>query len=182
MASTKVITGKVRFGYVHAFEPAAIQEGGKEKYSVSVIIPKSDKKTLAAIEEAVEAALEVGLHDKFGGKLPKVYKHPLRDGDKEREDEVYAGCYFLTANSDRRPGIIDRDKSPIFDPEEFYSGVYGRASLNFYPFNVNGNRGVACGLQNLQKLEDGPRLAGNMNSAEEDFADDFASGEADDLM
>lgn len=181
MATTKVITGKVRFGYVHVFEPSAAQEGGKEKYSVSVIIPKEDEKTLKAVEEAIKAALDLGLHDKFGGKPPKVYKNPLRDGDTERDDEVYAGCYFITANSDNKPSIVDRDLNPIMDRDEFYSGVYGRASLNFYPFNVNGNKGVACGLQNLQKLADGPKLAGNMSSAEEDFASAYDE-DGDDLM
>lgn len=175
--ATKVITGKVRFGYVHVFEPSAIQEGGKEKYSVSVIIPKSDTKTVKMIQDAVQEALKAGEADKFGGKIPKVYKNPLRDGDLDRDDEVYAGCYFITANSDNKPSIVDRDLNPIMDKDEFYSGVYGRASLNFYPFNVNGNKGVACGLQNLQKLADGPRLAGNMTSAEEDFASAYEEDE-----
>lgn len=172
MSQTKVITGKVRFSYANVFTPKAINEGGKEKYSVSLIIPKSDKKTLGKIEEAIKTALEEG-KAKFGGKIPSNYKNPLRDGDIEREDdENYEGCMFVNANSDNAPGIIDVNKDEILDKSEFYSGCYGRASINFYAFNVNGNKGVACGLNNLQKLEDGVRLAGGGASAEEDFSDD----------
>lgn len=75
---------------------------------------------------------------------------------------------FVNANSDNRPGIVDINLNPIIEKEDFYSGCYGRASINFYAFNTNGNKGVACGLNNLQKLADGERLSGG-SSAEEDF-------------
>lgn len=173
--STKVITGKVRFSYAHVFTPASVGEGEDKKYSVSLIIPKSDKKTIKKIDEAIARALVEG-KAKFGGKVPKNYKSPLRDGDEEREDdESYADSMFISANSSRKPGIVDENLDPILDPEEFYSGCFGRASVNFYAFNVNGNKGIACGLNNLQKLEDGERLGGG-TSAEEDF------GNEDDLM
>lgn len=173
MSDTKVITGKVRFSYAHVFEPHAVQEGQEEKYSVSILIDKKDKKTLAKVEKAVEAAIEAG-KAKFGGKVPKTMKLPLRDGDEEREDdENYAGKMFLNASSKSKPGLVDEDLNPILDREDFYSGCYGRASLNFYAFSVSGNKGIAVGLNNLQKLEDGERLSGGA-SAEEDF------GEADD--
>ena len=176
MAETKVITGKVRFSYAQVFTPRAMEEGSKEKYSVSILIPKKDKKTLAKIEEAVKAALEIG-KPKFGGKIPANRKNPLRDGDTEREDdENYEGCMFIGANSDRKPGLVDKDLDPILEREEFYSGCYGRASVNFYAFNTAGNKGIACGLNNLQKLEDGERLSGGA-SAEDDFGD-----EGDELM
>lgn len=169
---TKVITGKVRFCYAHVFEPTSVGEDeGNKKYSISILIPKSDTKTLAKIESAIKAATEAGI-SKFGGKVPKNLKTPLRDGDEERDDEVYAGHMFLTANSGMKPGIVDADLNPIMDRDEFYSGCYGRASINFYAFNTAGNKGIACGLQNLQKLEDGERLAGTQASAEEDFGDD----------
>lgn len=179
MSQTKVITGKVRFSYAHVFEPSAINDGDAKKYSVSIIIPKKDKKTLEKIEAAIATALEDG-KGKFGGKIPKKYKQPLRDGDEEREDdEVYQNAMFVNANSTTKPGLVDADLNPIMDKEDFYSGCYGRASLNFYAFNVNGNMGIACGLNNLQKLEDGDRLAGGGASAEEDFGSD---SDADDLM
>ncbi len=176
MLQTKVITGKVRFSYAHVFEPQAAEGSDKEKYSVSIIIPKEDKKTLDKIDKAIELALENG-KAKFGGKIPKGLKLPLRDGDEERDDEVYAGSMFLSANSNIKPGIVDENLDPIMDKNEFYSGCYGRASINFYAFNVGGNKGIACGLNNLQKLEDGERVGGSISSA----ADDFGSAD-DDLL
>ena len=89
---------------------------------------------------------------------------------KERPDDPeYAGYWFLNANSTSRPGIVDAHCQPIIDPSEVYSGCFGRASITFFAFNSNGNRGIACGLNNLQKLKDGPRLGGKA-SAEQDFA------------
>lgn len=178
--STKVITGKVRFSYANVFEPTAMQDGQTPKYNVSIIISKSDTKTVEAIKKAIEAAKEAGkskIADK-NGKIPVNLKTPLRDGDEERPDDpAYENSYFINANSERKPGIVDRDLNPIMSRDDFYSGCYGRASVNFYAFNVN-SKGIACGLNNLQKLEDGERLAGG-SSAEEDFGGDNA---VDDLM
>lgn len=178
--STKVITGKVRFSYANVFEPTAMQDGQVPKYNVSIIISKSDTKTVEAIKKAIEAAKEAGkskIADK-NGKIPVNLKTPLRDGDEERPDDpAYENSYFINANSERKPGIVDRDLNPIMSRDDFYSGCYGRASINFYAFNVN-SKGIACGLNNLQKLEDGERLAGG-SSAEEDFGGDNA---VDDLM
>lgn len=178
--STKVITGKVRFSYANVFEPTAMQDGQAPKYNVSIIISKSDTKTVEAIKKAIEAAKEAGkskIADK-NGKIPVNLKTPLRDGDEERPDDpAYENSYFINANSERKPGIVDRDLNPIMSRDDFYSGCYGRASINFYAFNVN-SKGIACGLNNLQKLEDGERLAGG-SSAEEDFGGDNA---VDDLM
>jgi len=178
--STKVITGKVRFSYTNVFEPTAMQDGQTPKYNVSIIISKSDTKTVEAIKKAIEAAKEAGkskIADK-NGKIPVNLKTPLRDGDEERPDDpAYENSYFINANSERKPGIVDRDLNPIMSRDDFYSGCYGRASINFYAFNVN-SKGIACGLNNLQKLEDGERLAGG-SSAEEDFGGDNA---VDDLM
>lgn len=164
---TKVTTGEVRLSYAHLFEPHAI-EGNEPKYSVSVIIPKSDKATLKAIKEAVEQAKEDG-KSKWNGKVPNNLKTPLRDGDVEREDdEAYAGCYFLNANSKNKPGIVDINVHPILDQSEVYSGCYARLTLNFYAYNANGNKGVAAGLGNVQKLRDGEPLGG-ISRAEDDF-------------
>ncbi len=176
-ASTKVITGKVRFSYANIWEPKSINDG-EEKYSVSLIIPKSDTKTLNEIKAAIEQAKKDGL-SKFGGKIPSNLKLPLRDGDVDRvEDEAYKDSYFINANSKDRPQVVDRNVKPILDQNEVYSGCYGRASINFYAFNQNGNRGIACGLGNLQKLADGEPLSGH-SRAEDDFEtyqeDDFLS-------
>ena len=173
---TKVVTGKVRFSYLHAWEPSAVEEGQEKKYSVSLIIPKSDKDTINKIKKAIEAAKEAG-KAKFGGKIPANLKLPLRDGDIDRpEDENYEDCYFINANCKTKPGLVDKNVNPIMDQDELYSGCYGRASITFYAFNTSGNKGIACGLNNLQKLEDGEPLGGR-SSAESDFG----KAEEDDL-
>ena len=172
----KVVTGvNTRWSYVNAWEPKSIQ-GGAPKYSVSLIIPKSDTKTVAKIKTAIEAAYKEG-EGKLKGNSRTVpplsaIKTPLRDGDIERPDDAaYAGNYFLNANSGTAPGIVDAECQPILERSEIYSGVYGRASVNFYAFNSNGNRGIACSLNNLQKIRDGEHLGGKA-SAEDDFAGD----------
>ncbi len=173
--STKVVTGKVRFSYVNVFTPTAVNEGDTPKYNVCIIISKDDKATLDKIKKAIEAAKEVGkakIADK-NGRIPASIKTPLRDGDEERgDDPTFENSYFINANSTRKPGIVDRDLEPIMSQDEFYSGCYGRASLNFYAFNVQ-SKGIAAGLNNLQKLEDGERLAGG-SSAEDDFGGENA--------
>lgn len=180
---TKVITGvNTRWSYVNAWEAKSIN-GGAPKFSVSLIIPKSDTKTIEKIQAAIQAAYEEGQGKlKGNGKsVPalSVLKTPLRDGDAERtDDEAYADAYFINANSATAPGIVDADRNPILDRSEVYSGVYGRASINFYAFNSNGNKGIACGLNNLQKIRDGEPLGGK-SRAEDDFAteddEDFLS-------
>ena len=167
---TKVITGKnTRLSYFHGWEPTSIN-GGPERYSVSVLIPKDDKETVKAINDAVDAAIEEGIA-KFGGKKPNkaAIKLPLRDGDTEREDEAYAGHWFINANSKTAPQIVDKAVKPILDRDEVYSGCYARVSLNFYAFNSNGNKGIACGLGNIQKIRDGEPLGGR-SSATDDFS------------
>ena len=180
---TKVITGpQTRWSYANVWDAKSIN-GGAPKYSVSLIIPKSDTKTVEKIKAAIQAAYEEGQSKlKGNGKsVPalSVIKTPLRDGDTERpDDEAYKNCYFINANSATAPGIVDADRNPIIERSEVYSGVYGRASISLYAFNSNGNRGIACGLNNLQKISDGEPLGGKAR-AEDDFDtdddDDFLS-------
>lgn len=179
---TKVITGvNTRWSYVNAWKPKSIN-GGAPKYSVSLIIPKSDTKTIEKIQAAIQAAYDEGQGKlKGNGKsVPalSVLKTPLRDGDAERpDDEAYADSYFINANSGTAPGIVDADRQPILDRSEVYSGVYGRASINFYAFNSNGNKGIACGLNNLQKIKNGEPLGGKSRAE-----DDFDTEEEDDFL
>ena len=172
---TKVITGKkCVMSYLNVNEPKTPLGGGTPKYSVSIIIPKSDTATIEKIKAAIQAAYEEG-QSKLKGNSKVVpaledLKTPLRDGDKDRKgDEAYKSCYFVNANSTTKPGVVDADRQPILDTSELYSGIIGRASINFYAFNSNGNKGIACGLNNLQKLADGTPLGGH-SRAEDDFA------------
>ena len=181
----KVITGKdTRWSYCNVWEAKAIN-GGTPKFSVSLLIPKTDTVTVKKIKDAIEAAYREGEAKlKGNGKsVPalSVIKTPLRDGDQERPDDpAYAGHYFLNANSTTAPGIVDADCQPILTRSEVYSGVYGRASISFYAFNSSGNRGIACGLNNLQKIRDGEPLGGRA-SAESDFSD-FDDEDDDDFL
>lgn len=174
MNPTKVITGpSTIFSYLNCWDPKAIQ-GGTPKFSVSLIIPKSDTRTIEKIKTAIQTAYEEGQSKlKGSGKsVPALstLKTPLRDGDLERpDDEAYKNSYFINANSGTAPGVVDADRNPIIDRSEMYSGVRGRASINLYAYNVNGNRGIACGLNNLQKISDGTPLGGK-SRAEDDFA------------
>ena len=178
--STRVITGKVRASFVHVFEPQSVN-GSEPKYSCSFIIPKSDTETIAAIRAAIEQAKQDGVA-KFGGKIPPNLKLPLRDGDIDRPDDPnYADCFFVNANSKEKPGLVDRRRIPITDPLELYSGCYVRASINFFAFNTNGNKGVAAGLGNIQKWAEGEPLNGRVRAEDEFEAldaeddDDFLS-------
>lgn len=170
----KVITGPdTRWSYTNVWEAKSIN-GDAPKFSVSLIIPKSDTKTVAKIKAAIEAAYREGEAKlKGSGKsVPPLsaLKTPLRDGDTERPDDpAYANAYFVNANSATAPGIVDADRQEILNRAEVYSGVYGRASINFYASNSNGNKGIACGLNNLQKIRDGEPLGGK-SRAEDDFA------------
>lgn len=176
---TKVVFGPCRLSYTHVFTKYAPNgDTDNGKYMTNVLIPKSEKETVKALQQAIEAAKKSGIVSKWGGKEPKNLELPLRDGDTDKDDEVYEDCFFINAKSSTRPGICDKNKNPIVDEEEIYSGVYAYVSVSFYPYDKNGNRGIACGLNNIMKFKDGERL-GSRTSAENDFAD--IDAEDDDL-
>ena len=175
MNNNKVIV-PCRFSYLHCWEPDSVN-GGDPKYSVSAIIDKKDTKTINAIKAAIEQAKKDSV-SKWGGKVPANLKLPLRDGDIDRpDDEAYAGCYFFNANSRQAPQVVDAKVQPILDQNEVYSGCYGKISVTFYGYNSNGNRGIAAGLGNIQKLKDGESLGGRSNAA-----DDFQTEEDEDFL
>ena len=180
--TTKVITGpNTRFSYLNANDPKSIN-GSIPKYSASLIIPKEDTVTINKIKSAIEQAYKEG-ESKLKGNGKSVpalstLKTPLRDGDLERpDDEAYKNAYFVNANSPHKPGVVDGNRQEIIDTSELYSGIYGRASITFYAFNSNGNKGIACGLNNLQKLRDGEPLGGRTRAE-----DDFATEDDDDFL
>lgn len=174
--TTKCLVGEVRLSYVHLFTPEAVADGGDKKYSVSLIIPKSNTKLVAQIKQAIEAATQAGIASKFGGRRPANLKTPLRDGDLERaDDDAYAGAWFINASSKTKPGVVKRMKIngenklvEVTNEDDIYSGCYGFASVNFFAFNNAGNRGIAAGLNNVLKTRDGEYLGGRA-SAESDF-------------
>ena len=182
---TKVMVGKVRASYVHVFEPKSIDgDASKAKYSISLIIPKDNEVLIAKIKKAMSVAYETGMQSKWGGKKPLKAHNPLRDGDEERsDDEAYANSYFINASCKTKPGVnkikgyetgADGKRKlitiPVDSEEDVYSGCCVYASVNFYPFDTSGSKGVACGLNNVLKVEDGPALGGRI-SAEADFSE-----------
>lgn len=173
--SVKVIV-PCRFSFLHCWEPVGI-EGSEPKYSVSAIIPKSDKATVNKIKAAIEQVKKESV-SVWGGKVPNNLKLPLRDGDADRpDDEAYADSYFFNANSKQKPQVVDNKVEPILDQSEVYSGCYGNISVNFYAYSANGNKGIAAGLGNIQKLKDGESLGGRTTAAE-----DFDTVEVDDFL
>lgn len=171
--------------YASIFKPKSFEEG-KPKYQLVLIWPKKDKAQLAELQKAIVEIAQARFGTNAEGKVIDVVpllkagklKNPLRDGDIERsDDKAFANSYFLTASSERAPGIVDRAVQPVFDEGEAYSGCTFRASVALFAFDKKGNKGVAVGLNNLQVVAKGPRLDGK-KSAEDDFKD-FAVSEED---
>lgn len=173
---SKIIIGPCRLSFVHVWQPQSI-DGDNPKYSAAILIPKSDKKTIAAINKAVEAAIEEGKTSKFNGKVNGVAL-PLRDGD-DKDREEYDGMMYLNAKSTRQPGMVNRNGQKIVDPDEIYSGVYAYVSVTFYPYAISGSKGIAVALNNIMKHKDGERLAGGAD-AETDFKELIGAGADDD--
>jgi hypothetical protein len=183
-SATKVVTGKVRLSFAHLFEPYSPDPDQEAKYSVMLLIPKTDKATIKAIKDAQQAALEAGKTSRFGGSIPKNWKNTFRDADEEMDTEErpeMKGMMFMTVSSKTRPGIVDRDVRPILDSTEIYSGCYARVSINAFAFAVQGSKGVSFGLNHVQKLADGDYLGGR-SKAEDDFEPAGDDEDGDDLL
>lgn len=169
---SNLVTGKVRFSYANVFEPRASQNGGDPKYSITLLIPKSDNDTYQRIIAEINKTLQENVADTFKGVMPANPRMPIYDGDGLRESgEAFGpeckGCWVISAKSNTAPEIVDANCQPILSKNEFYSGCYGRASIRFYAYNQNGNKGIGCGLGNVQKLEDGQPLDGRTSAAED---------------
>ena len=175
--ATNVTTGKARLSYVHLFKPYAALQGQEEKYSVTVLIPKSDVDTMARINAAIEAAKQKGIAEKWNGVCPPIVPTPVYDGDGVRPSdgmpfgEECKGHWVFTASAkaDYPPEVVDKLGNPIINQSEVYSGMYGRVNVNFFPYAFGGKKGIGCGLGPVQKLEDGEILSGGHVSAAQAF-------------
>ena len=171
---TNIRIGEVRFSYAHVFEPSATEEGKPPKYSVAILWPKTETAITKLVEEAVAAAKEKGKTSKWGGKIPANCKTPIRDGDIDREDDPsYKGMYFMNCSSKQKPGIRVLENGQVveaLDQQDFYSGCWGAITVNMFPYENSGNKGVAVGLNNVIKTRDDEKLAGGA-TAEQDFGD-----------
>lgn len=171
----KVLTGEVRLSYANLLQPRTPQGGGDPKYSVTLLIPKTDVKSKADIDSSIRAAVQEGISKKWNGKQPPQIHTPIHDGDGAKEngepfgDECH-GCWVISASSKQKPGIVDSALQEIINPSDIYSGMYARVTIRFFAYDSNGKRGIGCGLGNVMKTHDGDALSGHA-SAESDFAD-----------
>ena len=172
----RVVTGEVRLSYVHLFQPYAKNPNDVPKYSVTLLIPKSDVATKQRIDAAIQAAINEGINSKWNGTKPPVVAIPIHDGDGVRPSdgmpfpEECKGHWVMTASTKLQPQVVDLNIQPIIDQTEVYSGMYARVSIRFFPYNANGKKGIGCGLGNVQKVRDGEPLGGRTSAA-----DDFGS-------
>ena len=188
LTDTAMVTGMVRLCYPYLFEPRKDEKKGTEKYETLILIPKTDKATVKMIEEKVEAAKIAGKTSQSGwkGKIPPGLKTPLRDGDTERDIEEqpeFAGMWFFSARSNRKPGVVDKNNVGMSkdDASEIYPGVYARVCINFFPFEGE-SKGVAAGLNHVQKVKDGPALGGAAGVSLDEAFDALDIDEDDDLI
>ena len=165
--NTKVVTGEVKLNYINIKEPKAINLSSEPKFSTTILIPK-ESNTMDKVYEAMYNATKNGL-DIWNGKVPENLISCLKDGDETQREE-YKGYVYINVTSKYRPQVVDKNLK-ILSPDELYNGCFGRASINFYPYNhiQSGNCGISCELLNLQKLKDGERII-NRASAVDDFS------------
>ncbi|HJA92751.1 MAG TPA: DUF2815 family protein [Candidatus Eisenbergiella merdipullorum] len=174
---TNATTGEVRLSYVHLFKPYAFQPGQEEKFSCTILIPKSDTETMARINNAIVAATEKGVSDKWNGVRPPVIPNPVYDGDGVRPSDGMAfgpecrGHYVLTASAkaDYPPEVVDAQLNPVINQSEIYSGIYARVNISFFPYAFGGKKGIGCGLGPVQKTRDGEPLGGSAPKASQVF-------------
>ncbi len=164
-------TGKVRLSYAHVWQPYSAQAGQEPKYSVTILIPKSDVNTLNAIYAEMESVKQAGVSSAWGGNLPPIVKIPLYDGDGVRPSgepfgEECKGHMVITASSKTQPQVVDLNVQPILNQADVYSGCYARVNINFFAYNQAGNKGLGCGLNCIQKIADGEPLAGGVSAQE----------------
>jgi hypothetical protein len=185
-ANTKLTIGEVRFSYLTVFEPRTAPGNTQAKYSATLLIPKSDTKTITAIVTMVKR-LAGEAQQKNGGKLPPGFKNPMRDGDEKDpltgnfvHNDEYRGHYFLRANSVQKPSVVDTSRQPIMDATKAYSGMWGYAALNFFVYLPRPgvpSSGIGVGLNHVMKTKDDTPFAGR-ESAEDAFKDVQITGDS----
>lgn len=174
---TNVTTGKVRLSYVHLFKPYAHTPGQEEKFSCTILVPKTDTETMTRISTAIEAAKQKGITDKWNGQCPPILPTPIHDGDGVRPSDGMAfgaeckGHWVFTASAkaDYPPEVVGPDRSPIMNQSEVYSGMYAYVNVNFFPYSFGSKKGIGCGLGPVMKVADGEPLSGSSVSAAQAF-------------
>jgi hypothetical protein len=169
------VTVRGRLSYVHVFKPHAATPGAEEKFSTTILVPKTDVETKQKIDAAIKAATELGVSEKWNGVKPPTVPNPIWDGDgvKQNGEQFGPECkghwvFTASAKADYPPQVVDRRVQPILDQSEIYSGCYANVAVNFFPYLFAGKKGIGAGLGNIQKIKDGESLAGT-RTAEQDF-------------
>lgn len=170
------VTVRGRLSYVHVFKPHAATPGAEEKFSTTILVPKTDVETKQKIDAAIKAATELGVSEKWNGVKPPTVPNPIWDGDgvKQNGEQFGPECkghwvFTASAKAEYPPQVVDRRVQPILDQSEIYSGCYANVAVNFFPYLFAGKKGIGAGLGNIQKIKDGESLAGT-RTAEQDFA------------
>lgn len=158
--------------YVTVLEPRPDQQG-KMKFSISVLFPKNRSKELDPLRAMALAVAS----EKWGTKAADILaraKYPIiKDGDLKVDDEgrvdpVYKGMLVVSARTDRKPGVVDAKRQPVYTDQDVYSGCTVRISGGVFAYDYQGNKGVSLGLNNVQVCFLGPRIDGR-KAAEEEF-------------
>ena len=170
LSNTQMTTGEVRLSYAHLYDPYS-NNGGDPKYSVTVLMPKTDVQAKARLDAAFEAAKQKGIAEKWNGVLPPVVASAIHDGDGVRPNgEPFGaeckGHWVFTASSKNPVSLVDASMNPIVQKGELYSGCYARVCVSLFPYNSNGKRGIGIGLEAVQKLRDGDPLGGGVSVAD----------------
>lgn len=168
---TQVTTNEVRISYEHLLKPYANQPGAEEKFSATLLIPKSDVATKQRIDAAIQVAVQEGISARWNGVRPAQLPTPVWDGDGVRQNgDAFGpeckGHWVMTASSKQRPEIVDLSLNPVIDATEIYSGMYAKVNINFFAYFSNGKKGIGCGLGPVQKTRDGEPLGGRVSAAE----------------
>lgn len=168
-----VLKGKEGFiaTFVHLLEPDEF--GGSKKYSLRLIVPKSNKKAVKAIKDAIADAMKRGSEDKFKGKSLKKAKNPLKDGDDEETDKYpfLADSYFIDMKSNTKPTVIDKSRKPLTTDDEVYSGMMVLVAGFAMPYFTDGSWGVTFVLDAVVKVGDGERIGGSQFDLNDAFGD-----------
>lgn len=183
MKNTDAVTGVARLSYVHLFKPYAYEQGQEEKYSCTILVPKTDTATMARINAAIEAAKKKGVDEKWNGVMPPNVPTPIYDGDGVKPSDGMPfgdeckGHYVFTASSkaDYPPEVVDQNLNPIINQSDVYSGIYARVAVSFFAYSYAGKKGIGCALNVVQKMADGEPLGGSRMTAAEAFGDSVAT-------
>ena len=176
MSTKVVISNPCRLSYPALFQPKAGPNGGAEKYSASIIIPKSDAQTIQLISSAIQQEIDAARQPNgaWKGANPPQPSVTLYDGDQPQKSgepwgEECRGCYVLRTSSSSKPDVVDEFGNKAMDATKFYAGCYCYFSVNFAAYDTAGNKGIGAFLNCVMFAKDGEPLEARA-SAKDDFA------------